>query len=591
MDSPPFFSRLRSYPGEVSSSKSLLKIVERHQIVSKFNNIFTSKSHAKTQETNPRFYLFKESTCLLRPTIIFLIVFYLFNFALITSVSAQSSTVARWRRHVVSISNTSYSGNPFELEVSGIFTHPTTGTVITLPGYYAGNNIWKIGFMPTLTGQWTYTTSSPDTELNSVQGSLNAIESALPGMLKADPAHGKKWMFSNGTYAVPIALRLEFFFEPTSDTAFAAAADFLKNGVKGHLFETRLTDEIGSYNGGRKDYIFSGDWRNHQFDTQVWDKMEQRMEVLTERGLGAHVMFYSDDAGTPGWVGQSTTEALVIRYVIARLAGYPILWFNSGIDIAEYRSQADINWWGQKINALDPYRHPVSSRRGGGSGSIVLSGQKFDSRGDQQALMNDLTNYFNAASVPVSMDDAWGENRPSHPAKDFRPEDIRRAFWKTTIAGGLGGMIRGSDGYFHASTIQQDLESEQWLALINPFVQNVLGSTFGSMVPTTSLVLNGYALSDPGTTKILYFLLGGNDKWDTAVGGNFTVRLSSLSKSYSATWFDPRTGGLTTLGTLAGGIDHAINPPSADDWVLLLDVVEGSTDTTPPSRPTGLFAN
>jgi len=33
---------------------------------------------------------------------------------------------------------------------------------------------------------------------------------------------------------------------------------------------------------------------------------------------------------------------------VARLAAYPVVFFNSGIDIREYRDQADINWWGQQ---------------------------------------------------------------------------------------------------------------------------------------------------------------------------------------------------------------------------------------------------
>ncbi len=547
------------------------------------------KIEIKIQNNMAKSYLLKQCLCLLRPTVIALLALYWLNFSLITSANAQSTNVARWRRHVVSMNNTSFSGNPFELEVDGTFTHAASGTVMTLPGYYAGNNTWKIGFMPTLTGQWTYSTSSSDSDLNGLQGSLTVVESGLPGILKADPAQDRKWMFSDGTYAIPIALRLEFFFEPGTDADFTASADFLKNEVKGHLFDTRLADEFGFFNGGRKDYIFSGNWQNHQFDTQVWDKMEERMDVLTERGLGAHIMFYSDDAGEPGWGGQTATEALVIRYVVARLAGYPIVWFNSGIDIDEYRSQADINWWGQQIKSLDPYGHPVSSRRGGGSGVFVFSQQNFDSRGDRLAIINDMTGYFNSANVPVSMDDAWGENYTSHPEKDFRPEDIRRAFWKVVAAGGLGGQIRGDDGYFHMDNMKQDLESEQWLGLINPFVQNVLGSTFGTMVPSPTLVSNGYALADSARTKIFYFLLGNNDKWDTGNGGNITLRLSGLTGTYVAKWFDTRTGQSTSIGALAGGNDHVIMPPSSDDWVLVLD--GGSLDSTPPTTPVNLGSN
>ncbi|MGB6855173.1 MAG: hypothetical protein WBG49_21495, partial [Thermoanaerobaculia bacterium] len=35
----------------------------------------------------------------------------------------EGATVDKWRRHVVSLANGSYSGNPFELEVEATFTH------------------------------------------------------------------------------------------------------------------------------------------------------------------------------------------------------------------------------------------------------------------------------------------------------------------------------------------------------------------------------------------------------------------------------------------------------------------------------------
>ena len=96
----------------------------------------------------------------------------------------------------------------------------------------------------------------------------------------------------------------------------------------------------------------------------------------------AHVIFYSDDAGKPRWGGRSTTEALVIRYAIARLAGHPIVLFNTGIDISEYRSGAEIDWVGDQIESLDSYNHPRSCRHGGGSGRIVMNNQDFNSDGE-----------------------------------------------------------------------------------------------------------------------------------------------------------------------------------------------------------------
>jgi hypothetical protein len=513
-------------------------------------------------------------------------VFILLGISSLTGLIAQNSDVGKWERYVIPLVNSSYSGNPFELDVDGIFTHPASGISIQLPGYFDGNDTWKIAFMPTKTGAWTYTTFSVDPDLNGLQGSLNCIESGNPGLLKADVVHEKKWKYADGTYIIPIALRMEFFCEPSTPLQFISVADFLqRNHIQ--LLETRLLEEAGQW-GGRHDYIFEGDWQNHQFDLYVWNRMEERMNILNERGLGAHIMFYSDNAGTPGWSGQSATEALVIRYTIARLASYQAVLFNTGIDIAEYRSQSDVNWFGQQIRNLDPYDHPVSSRYGGGSGNYVMSGQTFDSRGDQLALINDMLNYYQSSMVPLCMDDAWGENRPSHPNKNFRPEDIRRAFWKCLMVGGSGGLIRGTNGYFYIPDVESDLESEQWLKLINPFLSSKFGNQFEEMEPNPALVSNGYCLANHDKTKLLFFLMGENDRWDTGNGGAITVVLSSLSGSYSGSWFDTRTGQeISVTGSpFAGGSDYSINPPSSDDWILFFtSQISGSSA---PSMPTGL---
>lgn len=477
----------------------------------------------------------------------------------------------------MAFSNPSYAGNPFELEVDATFTHEASGTTLTLPGYYAGGDTWRVGFMPTLMGEWTYLTSSSDPDLDGRRGKVTALASGHAGLLRSDSANPRKWKFVDGPYAIPIALRIEFFGSPATRDQFIAAADFLA-AHRLHMMETRLTEEYGQF-AGRRDFIFDGWWGLHRFDLAIWDRMEERMEILTERGLGAHVMFYSDDRGRPPWKGKSATEALVIRYAVARLAGFPVLLFNTGIDVAEYRSKSDLDWFGDRLRALDPYGHPLSSRYGGGSGELVMRGQSFDSRGAQLARIDEMTGYFDVAAVPVSMDDAWGERMPSHPAKDFRPADIRRAFWKAVVAGGLGGVIRSDGGgcghpwSFHFQCLAQDLESEQWLKLINPFVQDRLGVTFGGMVPAPALVDGGggkHALADPARTKILYFLIGANDQWDPGDGRPVTVRLRGLGGGYDAAWFDPRSGGEMRIGTLAGGSDHRLSPPSSDDWVLLL---------------------
>lgn len=507
----------------------------------------------------------------------------------LSASALAAESIGKWRRHVVTLPNNSYSGNPFELEVNATFTHIGTGTELTLPGYYAGNGAWKIGFMPTLIGDWTYTTSSTDADLNRVTGAVTSVRSNHPGMLKADTRYPKKWKFTDGPYVVPIGLQFSVMLEETSISGFAAAANFLADEVKGRLFNFRLSpndiafDDVGA----------------RTFDLSLWDRLEQRMEILTQRGLGVSVMLYTDDSGRPGFGGRSSAEALLIRYTVARLAGYPSVFFNTGIDIAEYRSSADVDWIGVQLAALDPYDHPRSSRYGGGSGGSIMAARNFDSHGSSTAPIGPLVTFFESADgIPVSVDDNWGEQ---FSRGNFSPSDIRRAFWKITVAGGLGSHVRDDtktdfpnandeDAWFHATNMASKLESEQWLGLINPFVENKLGTTFGAMVPAPSLASgNGaYCLADSARTKLLYFLVGANDKFD-AGGGDVTARLAGVSADFTATWFDPRTGQERSERTLAGGANHIIVPPSQDDWVLLLSRTTGA-DTVSPAPPTDLDA-
>jgi len=499
---------------------------------------------------------------------------------LLATCCPAAEPVGKWERTVLEFETRDYRGNPFEVPVEARFTHAATGTQLTQLAYYAGNDTWMIGFMPTLTGTWSYEVVSSNKDLDGRTGVIESIESGRPGLLQADPEHPRKWKFVDGPYVIPIALRLEFFLEDSGRSDWDEAVDFLVEEVGGNIYDTRLQDEFSSTMD-----IFEGNPKQLRFDLEKWERMEARMDALAERNAGAYIMFYADDTGEPQWKGKSYTEALIIRYAVARLSGYPIVLWDTGIDIAEYRSQSDIDWFGKQIIKFDPYDHPVSSRIGGGSGSFAMAGRTYDSLGDRRAILTDMTRYFSQAKRPVAMADSWGENYASRPKKSFSPADIRRAAWKAVIAGGLAIFIRGDDGYFHIDSVQADLESAGWLSLVNPFIKDALGTAFGAMVPDRSLVANGYCLADPGRNRLLYYALGPNDRWDRDSGTDLVLRLADVSGEFTARWFDPRTGADTPAGNLSGGAEYTLTPPTRDDWILLLSRSQSEpTATTRPIR-------
>lgn len=497
--------------------------------------------------------------------------------ALFAPVAVHAIDGKKWERLEIVLNNPSYGGNPFEVEVDATFTH-SSGTKIKMPGYYAGSSKWKVAFMPTKTGSWSYKTSSRDGDLNGKSGSISVSASGLPGMLKGDSKNRKKWRYTDGPYVQPIGMLYSVFLENGSNSDFNKAANFLKDN-NFQLFNFRLTDRA-----------FTGNYREHKFDLSLWDRLDDRMEILTRKGLGVSVMIYTDDSGKPNWGPRSETEQLLIRYMVARLAAYPVVMFNSGIDIKEYRDGGWIQWYGDQVRALDPYDHPVSSRINDGDGYTAMSKRNFDSVGNPGAEIRPLISLFNrSGNMPAAVDDNWGEQQ-----KRFSygtPDDIRRAFWKCFIAGGIASHIRDDvksdfsgandpDFWFHTNSMASKLDSEQWVRLINEFIQDELGETFGEMEPNSSLVSNGYALADPGKTTMAFFLMGKGDKFDSGNGQAVTIKLGGLSGNYTAKWFDTRSGRMSNAGTLSGGSSHSLDPPSDKDWILY--VTKGGS-ASPPS--------
>src|SRR5437867_10069854 len=74
-------------------------------------------------------------------------------------------TIEQYHPHDFTLSAQA-SGNPFDVEFQGVFTGPA-GTHITVPGFYAGGNVWKIRFSATKPGRWSMTTVSPVGALNA----------------------------------------------------------------------------------------------------------------------------------------------------------------------------------------------------------------------------------------------------------------------------------------------------------------------------------------------------------------------------------------------------------------------------------------
>ena len=84
------------------------------------------------------------------------------------------------RCEIVLNSNKTYE-NPFvDVDINATFTHED-GTVITLPGFWKGDNEWKVRFISEKPGKWNYQVTCTD------EGNTSLCDSGIIEAKYAEP--------------------------------------------------------------------------------------------------------------------------------------------------------------------------------------------------------------------------------------------------------------------------------------------------------------------------------------------------------------------------------------------------------------------
>lgn len=157
--------------------------------------------------------------------------------------------------------------------------------------------------------------------------------------------------------------------------------------------------------------------------------------------------------------------------------------------------------------------------------------------------------------IHASMVSNFSRNQPLFHDNDcrteaFTPDYRRQKAWACLTAG-------GHINFFHFDMWQQAVldstdvaDGMRFLGYTRKFVSD-LGVNLVGMVPSDGLVSNGWCLARGGDEYVVYLRSGGS------------TTVSALPASFTARWFNPRTG---TSQTAVGGPQFTV--PDTNDWVL-----------------------
>ncbi len=227
-------------------------------------------------------------------------------------------------------------GNPFDVELRGEFTGPG-GVQLVVPGFYDGENTWKIRFSPTAMGHWSMRTLSPIAALNGrTETNIDCTANTNPavhGGLLVDPVNRHHFLYEDGTRYFLMGYEADWLWGADMKDPDRKVMKHLIDQIASRGFNHLLVNVFaydtawskGNVNewdyGPPAMYVFGGsnDKPDHsRLNTAFFKIYDGMMQALQDKGIVANVMLkvYNKMVNWPA--AGSHDEERYFRYVTAR---------------------------------------------------------------------------------------------------------------------------------------------------------------------------------------------------------------------------------------------------------------------------------
>lgn len=292
---------------------------------------------------------------------------------LVTLSTQAKNEVECWGRYELSL-KAEMSGNPFDVELSAAFIHPDT--TITVNGFYDGNGVFKIRFMPDRVGEWTYVTKSGTEGLDGKKGRFICIKpgNGNHGPVKVDGQYHFK--YADGTRYYPIGTTSYDWMHVAGDKPERTVASlkearfnkirmlaFVQNFDPGYPEPGLFPFEMESVKKD-KDGKLVYKWDYTRFNPEYFANMEKRIDQLADAGIEADlILFHPYDDGRWNFDRMPQDVNLrYIRYLTARVSSFRNVWWSLANEYDFFRHWQPEVWnvLTREVVSNDPYGHLCS---------------------------------------------------------------------------------------------------------------------------------------------------------------------------------------------------------------------------------------
>lgn len=356
-------------------------------------------------------------------------------------------------------------GNPFldvRFEADFTLNHRT----VKLTGFYDGNGVYKLRFMPETEGTWRFTTHSNVSALNGQQGEFECIPPTGINHGPVRVSNRYHFAYADGTPYRPVGttcyvwnLQGDELEEQTLTTLknapfnkmrmciFPKRYSFNKNEPPSYPFEGEMTgkwDPSQMYNFRKQappDY-----WDFDCFNPIYFQHLEQRILDLRAMGIEADlILFHPYDFGAWGFDRMpAEVNDRYLQYLVARISAFRNVWwsFANEYDLMFERTVADWDHYFKLVQENDPYNHLRSVHNCFGF---------YDHRKPwvthcsiQHSSLSEVRNWLNQYGKPVVVDECGYEGDIGFIWGSLSAEEMVLRFW---IGFAMGGYVGHGETY------------------------------------------------------------------------------------------------------------------------------------------------
>ena len=281
------------------------------------------------------------------------------SFAAVTTAPADQ--VEQWGVFELSL-NGPAEGHPFDLKLSAQFINGSDK--IEARGFYDGDDVYRIRFMPPRQGVWRYQTTSDATILSGKSGQFTCTKPS-PGNHGPVLVHNTyHFAYADGLPFVPISTTLYGWAQQRSDELKQQTLDSLKqlpfNRVRMMVFPIAYGKD------NQPPFLPfetnpDGNWNFEKLNPTYFRDYENRIAELRDMGIQAELILFHNRDGNLTQLDRMSPEAddRYVRYVVARFSSFRNVWWSLANEFDSLRYKRDDDWdrFFRIIQAEDPSQH------------------------------------------------------------------------------------------------------------------------------------------------------------------------------------------------------------------------------------------